>query len=180
LSPLITFPFADNFFPFDLPDELVSDSEFTTTTTTATLVSGSVNQINPNANNGMIDPVLNSNNQPQSQQIKQQIQFKIINSSQQQQQVHHTAYNMPQQNIANSPNRKAMFQAGERPCNVTNQFGIFLGNNMPQQMQMNTTGLHLQQQQTYQPQKVILGQQQQMSFNPIQQQQQANGMGKNW
>jgi len=61
----------------------------------------------------MIEPVLNSNNnqsQPvQSQQIKQQIQFKIINGSQQQQQqqqqVHHTTYNMSQQNIANSPNR---------------------------------------------------------------------------
>lgn len=114
----------DNFF-FDLPDELVSDN---TDFSSQPLQTNSVT-----ASNGLIiDSGLGVNNQqnavgPQSQ-IKQQIQFKIINGTQQQQQQqnsqpHLTTYNISQQQVTNSPNRgmlkKEYFfvtQVGNKRC----------------------------------------------------------------
>lgn len=98
----------DNFF-FDLPDELVSDNNDFSSQPPQT------NSVTASNNNGLIDSGLGVNNQqnavgPQSQ-IKQQIQFKIINGTQQQQQQqqnsqpHLTTYNISQQQVTNSPNR---------------------------------------------------------------------------
>ncbi len=91
--------FTDSFF-FDLPDELVNDNDFSSQPSQA-------NSVNSNTNNGLIDSsLINSNNNQQQQnvgpqsQIKQQIQFKIINGAQQ----HHNSQPYSQQ-VTNSPVR---------------------------------------------------------------------------